>query len=653
GIQNQSDIEQKFKETFTLINELEADNNYQHNSYKYKYHTTYHNYLSVVGDEEGANKHEKIAKKYEKFVNAHTEEMKPVLYATDVESSADNQDSNLENKILKELDQIRPILKDELTESDVVETLISEIKRVFEKLSKVPKTFEGYREAIDCEIYMNRIVEGLVHEKLIVLKGNSNSEKKHDNKSSKIKNVSIELIGHLRCLEAFAHDAAYSKRIEIVSYLSDSSNKLEILFRNVINTEEEINKRARILSSWFHPDKTKNPTSPYMLRDKHKSQGDELFKLILGFKEHLLNKLKKTLELDNYVQYGRELWITTLDYNNASKGQWDKLKELKEEIVKELPSESLKQHSMIYGELAYHQYRAACKIADRAKLLKQQVKLREYMALCLYHTNKFLEAPLYALAAILLQVKNSTNFTQQELDYTKSVLDKVNSRKEEVKRDEEGVSSDTNTDTKLESDLTNAMSLIRTNDKKELSLGNKAVIQNSINKNLISTASKLLVKAERRLVCYETSYKEILQTIKHAKSYKIKGAAVSAGGLGVVLTAGVNFALAGPLGLFAGTTCLVAGLCYGYYLFKKGDEMFREPRVRERLNKLINKALSAYDGEKYQEFIKVLSEEYDENKRLLICQDSIGIVEKDIIKTLKSHGFRSDGIAYLLVVIGE
>ncbi|CAG8547477.1 2007_t:CDS:1, partial [Scutellospora calospora] len=55
-------------------------------------------------------------------------------------------------------------------------------------------------------------------------------------------------------------------------------------------------------------------------------------------------------------------------------------------------------------------------------------------------------------------------------------------------------------------------------------------------------------------------------------------------------------------------------------------------------------------------FISALSEVYDNmnNKRLLNCCDDIGIIGIDkIVDTLKTHGFRSDGIAYLLVVLGE
>ncbi|CAG8467005.1 2045_t:CDS:2, partial [Gigaspora rosea] len=430
------------------------------------------------------------------------------------------------------------------------------------------ETFEGYLEAINCEIYMNKLADSIINEKLIILKTNNDSEE-HEN-SSKIKNVSTELINHLRCLKLFAHETAYSKRIEFISFISnfrDKMDQMEILSKNVTNTKEEINKRVRILSKCFHPDRTKNQDCPFVLQEIYKNQGDELLKLILDSKEHLLNKLKKNLELENHENHGNELWKITIDYHNASKGQWNKLK----------------QNSMLMGEMAYCQYRAACKIADKAKMLKRKAKLRGYMALCLYFTKKFLEAQLYALAAILLQIRDST-ITHQELNEAKKIFDKVNGRIKEKEKSEEGMSAD------------------------------------------LYTTNNLLINAGRSLVRYQASYKETLRTKKLANSYMV-----------------------------AGAVCRVGGIYFGKHLFKKGKEMFKEPIIREKLNKIINKALSAYDDEKYQKFINSLSEEYDENhKPLFYCRDNIGITGiEEIVNTLQIHGFRSDGIAYLLVVLGE
>ncbi|CAG8504768.1 20795_t:CDS:1 [Dentiscutata erythropus] len=319
NVQNHSEIKRKFRGVLGLINEIEVDDENQYGLYKYEYHKTYYSYLKANDDMEGANKQKILAERYEKYTNTRTEETQYVLHpSVDFIASNDiNQDCNLKTEILEELKQISPILEDELVEINIVDKLTSEIQQIFKKLSGITKTFEGYQEAINCEFHMHKLADRLINEKLIILKANNNSEE--ENKSSRIENVSMELIDHLKCLKLLAHKDAYSKRKEFISFLSNSSNKIEILFKNVINTEEEINRRARILGSCFHPDRTKNPKCPYVLHEIYKSQGDELFRLISKFKEHLLNELKKTLELKDHENYGNELWKITIDYHNASK----------------------------------------------------------------------------------------------------------------------------------------------------------------------------------------------------------------------------------------------------------------------------------------------------------------------------------------------
>ncbi|CAG8625928.1 9902_t:CDS:2 [Racocetra fulgida] len=680
NVQNNSEVEQKFKDAITLINEIEADDEKQHGLYRYKYHSTYNSYLKTVGDLKNADKQEKLAKKFEKYSNTHAEVSPQFKLFTDVTTpNTVNQDQDCNLKIKEIAEKLKNNLKDELTDTNLGDKFISEIQQIFEKLNGVTKTFDGYLETVNCEIYLRKLADNLINEKLIILEApqslaNCNNKEEFDNKSSKLENVNTELIDYLKSLKFLAHEIAYSKRIEFISFFSNSSNKIEILFKNVINTEEEINRRARLIGSCFHPDRTKNPNCPFWLKGIYKSQGDELFKLISKFKEHLLNNLKTFSEpedkISDYEKFGHDLWKITIDYHNASKGEWSKLKVLKEDEIKELSPESLKHKSMYMGELAYHQYRAACKVADKNKLLKKQVKLRGYMALCLYFTNKFLEAPLYALAAIHLQIQNSQNVTQQELNEAKKLFDKVNGRKECSKGGEECVTSNSNTEVKLESDFNNVMTLVKIKDQ-EISFNHRKLIQNSINKDLNNMATKLFIEADRSLVCYQTSYKEILSVEKHATSNKLKGGATIVGGamgggvvistaLGNICEATFEFgirSLATPAFLVVGAFVIVAaGVYSGLGLYKKGAKMLKEPKIREKLNEIMTKALNSYDKGEYQEFINVLSEEYDEksHKSLIECCDGIGIKgTDDIVSTLKMHGFRSDGIAYLLVLLGE
>ncbi|CAG8460495.1 11616_t:CDS:2 [Gigaspora rosea] len=459
--------------------------------------------------------------------------------------------------------------------------------------------------------------------------------------TSKVKNIRTGLIDNLRSLKSLAHDVAYLKRIEFISVLSNSSNKRELLFGNVINTEEEINKRAKVLSTHFHPDKTNN-TCSFELRGIYKSQCDALFIQILSFKEVLLNKLKSrcTSSLDDdvndYEKYGNECWQNAIDYNNASKRDWNKLKVLKKDDLMKFSDQELKNKSIYMAGLAYQQYRAACKIADKNNSLKKQVKLRGYMALCQYFVKNSLTAQLYALAAINLQVQNRDDFTLQEINEAKKIFDKINGKNSEFK---------------------NAMVLIGTKD--QMTYKDRRIIQNSINRDLEYMVAGLLVEADRSLVRYESSYKEILRAKRHAKMNMVKGGAtILFGMLGCTGSLATNtllvVGLSNPFFIVVGLACIGFGIYSGYSLFKEGKNMLKEPKIRERLNKIINKALIAYDGGKYQEFINALSEEYDENnhKSLITSSNKIKGIDNKVDK-LKKHGFRSDGIAYLLVLLGE
>ncbi|CAG8477461.1 34416_t:CDS:2, partial [Racocetra persica] len=783
NIQNHSEVEQKFKDVFILISDIEVDDESQHGLYRYKYHTKYNSYLKTIGNMESANKQEKLAKNFEKYSNTHSEKMPFKILLEDV---IVNQDCNrkdeknekveevnkqlknekveevnkqlknekveevskplknekveevnkplknekveevnqplknekveevskplknekveevskplknekveevskplknekveevnqplknekveevnqpLKNKKVKEVneqlknekvEEVNNLLKkfdelfestsksliNELTEPDLANKVIDGIKEIFEKLNRVITTFEGYGETIKYENYMCKLADNLISEKLIFLEASETSDDsigvgKLNHKPSKVKNISTELLDCLKNLKSLARDVAYLKRTEFISFVSNYSNKRELLFGNVINTEEEINKRARVLGSYFHPDRTKNSCCPLGLQGVYKSQGDELFKLIFGLKEHLLNKLTNRCasefedDVNDYEKYGNDLWKITMDYHNASKGQWNKLRVLKEDDIKELSDEELKQESTYMGDLAYHQYRAACKIADKNKLLKRQVKLRGYMALCQYFVKKdFLTAQLYALAAIHLQIQNQNNFTLQELNEAKKIFDKVKGKGGEREKEKKYASPDlldSSTDIELNSEFNNAMVLIGAKDQ-VISFNGIRIIRNSINKDLENIAFKLLVGADRSMVHYQSSHKEILRTTRHAKMYMAKGS-VTMGGGGVGGAAAVIGA-SGPILLIAGAASIALGLYGGY--------------------------LNAYDKGKYQEFINALSEEYDENNHisLIISRNKIKGID-DIVKKLIKHGFRSDGIAYLLVLLGE
>ncbi|CAG8702305.1 33384_t:CDS:2, partial [Gigaspora margarita] len=442
----------------------------------------------------------------------------------------------------------------EKIQNTLEDKFIEYIRKIFKTVTKHPKIFEDYQEVVNCEANVHKL----------------------------------------------------------------ANDKIEILFSNVIFTEEGINKRARELSLHFHPDRAKHPNTPNWLRDEHKCLGVELFRYIMEFKENLLTDLENVSKSEGYLIFhekkANELWKRAIDYRNAAKNEWE-----------------LKNLSVATGILAYQEYRAACQIADKMKQLQKQVKLRGYMALCLHISNGTLESQLYALSAIYLQLLNSDKATPHELAEAKKIFDKV-----------KGSDSNENplkqyTEFRPKSDSDNALTVTKTMDQVIPYIENKKA-QNLISNDIAKICTKLMLKPDRSLVRYKASEEEILKAKNRAFKYRMAG----------TLT----------LGATVPTACFYI---YESFVTIGCTNLLKEPEIREKLNEIMDKALKAYDKalkahdkREYQKFFDELSEEYEKGISLIKLKKPDDVINpKDIIKTLISHGFRSDGIAYLLNLIGE
>ncbi|GBC01009.1 hypothetical protein RclHR1_04030004 [Rhizophagus clarus] len=673
NILNQPEIEQKFKEGKELIDKLEEDDEERHGFFRYKYHTTYANYLKIDGEIDKANKQEKLAKKFETFsekperLNTYRTESRLFVETT---LGNINQDSNLEKEIEeniqeaveKELKEIQDILEDNVVEF---------IRNTFNQFNNVPKSFDDYKNIVAYEIILRRIADNPINESLIYLEKSQTKNSSKDQKSKINKENKKQMISSLEKLKSLASKAAYSKRLAFIYHALNSPNKKEILFSNTLFTEEEINKRFRDIASYFHSDKMDRPNAPTWLQDKHRNLGNELFNFALEFKESLLDDLEGISHNEGYLSFhenkANNFWKIAIDYRNAAKGQWDKLKVLSNNDIEELSSDKLRIFSMDNGILAYQEYRAACKIADKTKQLKKQVQLRGNMALCLYISNKFVEAQLYALSAIQLQLKNSQNVTQQDFMETKKIFDKVkggdtteDSTKETTKLD---------TEIKLKDKSDNTMALVKTVDQ-GISFFERKTIQDSINNDMAKISIGLMLKADQSLVRYQVPKEVILHAKERAVKHKIYGGAAMGGamavGTSVTVTACLNIyeavaiigvtSVGGPFALVGGLLALGLGIWAGVNLWKRGNLLLDEPEIRENLNKIMIKTIEAYDKGEYQEVLTALSEKYNKKtgaKLLTLEKREDTIDTKYIIDTLLRYGFRSDGIAYLLNLLGE
>ncbi|CAG8614367.1 21286_t:CDS:1, partial [Gigaspora rosea] len=374
-----------------------------------------------------------------------------------------------------------------------------------------------------------------------------------------------------------------------------------------------------------------------------------------------------------------ELWKITIDYRNAAKEQWDKLKQLNKEDLREYSSEQLKDFSITFGKLACEEYREACKIADKAKQLKKQVKLRGNMALCLYVSEQFMEAQVYALSAIHLQFKNSQNITQEFVE-AKNIYDKVkggDTTKETSKPSTEISNPSTvilkpSTEIiKPSSEIKDKLTLMLVKKDQELSLYEKKNFQGSIGDDLGKIGTEFMINANRDVVRYKASRQEILHAKCRAQKHITLGTMTISTGAGVGIVAalagfveiseaaviiGAGASLCPVVTILAGVATLGLGIWGGKMLWKRGNLILEEPKIREKLNQIMVNALAAYDHKNYQEFLIALSTPYVNNVSLLKFETPairVVISPEEIIDKLINHGFRSDGIAYLLNLIGE
>ncbi|CAG8443827.1 3609_t:CDS:2 [Acaulospora colombiana] len=607
---NSSEIQRKFTDGKVLIDETEGNDEERFKFYRHKYHATYSRFLKIIGETDKAKRQEELAKKYEYFVKIDTCE---TILFPEILPDDDNQYSNPEEMKAQEyveelMRKIQGILENE--------KYLKPIRQVFNQLGGIPKDLESYRNIIGCEAVLNGIVNGISNEGQVFLDESYTlipGEVKDDAESRVDTEQLVELLNLLMLL---ARKMAYSRRISFMRSVLDSSKKTDILFSNVLFTEENINKRTRELSLYFHPDRTKNRNSENWLQEEHRHLGDEIFKLTIEFRDELLESLMKNEDLNYHEKKADKHWKKAIDLRNAANEQWNKLKILKKEDIDIHSSKKLKSLSVPNGDLAYYEYRAACKIADKTKQIKKQSL-------------------------------NTDPFTQQELDNAKNIFYKVKSN------------NPTYVPPKPNNNSFNTQTSEKTMVQKHPFL-DKETNRVSIKKEI---AKIMILNGNRSLVNYKTSEEEILRVKRRAQSYRrIGGAAIlqsSVSGTSAAMiiaeasaiASASSIVLAGALGV-----CLPICLIYcGVKLWQKGTATLKEPRIREELNELIARALKAYDEENYNQFLEELSRKNNEMSDGLLKLEEIDNpnTPKNVIDMLIDHGFRPDGVAYLLCLIGE
>lgn len=651
GEKHEKKLSKQLKSLKRLIADLEDEDESVYGRYKYAYHSQNATYFNVMGKEKEEEKQKELAAKYEKFKRQETPDQKDALHAEPNDFSQIEIDSLfVENKDQQaEIDRIEQKLLKEL-EGHLKKESLDNLKSFLKQVDVLSlKELDDYKALTECE----KQYRALITELLL-----TTQDKK--------------ICGKLKKLNQLLLYKTYRPKIEFIQRLLALPNTGEALFKGVELTEECVKKRYQKLVVLFHPDKSA------WLRNEHEVLAKDLTQRIHAYKEVLMKKLEQACSRSGMIAFHKaaayEAWKLAIDYRNASRGQWSKLKVLEQEKLQYhfLPAD-LKELSINHSMSAYKQYRAACKAADRACLLKEQLKLRGHMAMCLYLAEKPLEAKVCALTAMHLIFKNSNHATGADLAEARKIFDKVSQN--HAKQDTEQKNPQTS------EDFSRALVKMQSRALAEVP-SHALVLTESVSNNYNFTqkrkeqkiAKDLLQKAlvectvgpgNQALALLETSKKEITVAKTCSKICKVGGRGAQilggVGGIGCLAEAGLGYVgtsaiIAGPFGIAAGiglaVGCAVLGLWGGYALVEKGTELLEEPEVRESLNKIIEDALQKYAKGDMQGFLTEIQKEDKRGKQIFSTGFGSDGMENSA-KYLIQRGFRPDGIAYVFNAIGE
>lgn len=473
----------------------------------------------------------------------------------------------------------------------------------------------------------------------------------------------------------------YGIKIDFMQKVIVSSTPEKLLFNEqVVTTEENIKNCYRKLVRSFSPD------TPQWINDENQALANKLTQIINNLRDDFLKHLDDHRlaidDMDNYEKKGDDSWRRSRDIKFAMSKEWEKLICFEKAYLENLNVKELQNMKTKYILESYNFYRGACRIADKKNLVDKQIYLRGNMSLVLYSSGDYIEAQLYAIASIQFIFKNSNIISAKILAYAKKILEKVKGLTHEIE-----VTNKDNLNEELNGDVNNILAMVKVKDdnsslnviENEFSFNQKNMIQGTLNKYLGELALQRTMSCDKSLVNYKTPEEFILKTKEKAELYKTKGVTVGVfGGLlgsigagtGVLITTTTGAEILATLGLITGTavasplvaigaivgaSCIATGfLKTGYGLIKESKDMLKEPSIREKLNMIVSEAVIFHENKEYGKFIDKLSESYDKDECLLKLKKAQDTVNTDkITESLIDHGFRPDGIGYLLNLIGE
>ena len=374
-----------------------------------------------------------------------------------------------------------------------------------------------------------------------------------------------------------------------------------------------------------------------------------------------------------YKKQGDDSWTRAIDCWYAQQGAWDLLTILGKEDLAHLSVDQLNALRLKNARLAHALYASCCWEAAKKYDLRCEINLRGSMALRLYAIGRRLKAKIYALATCrkLLDAPFEVLMVQ-DLMKAQAMAAKLQGCKPVCNATQTTASRVTNTWEALrELENTEKRSYLLPVHK-AYSYTERDTLKEAINKDLQGIIKGLLLNSDRNLVKLQVSREEILWAQKRAKRYKQAGVVT-------ILASGVFlWVLLGPWPLSLvlkfskhvnhapQLAWLVSlGFCsllylgrsvlkYGRSLSGKGRSMIQETEGCKNINAIMNQALAYHDQGNIKQFMNRLTRAYATGTQFLSPESlRYGLPVERIIESLTKHGFRPDGIACLLNLMGE
>ncbi|EDV19343.1 uncharacterized protein TRIADDRAFT_62223 [Trichoplax adhaerens] len=694
GINDEEEFEKQLARLKADIDELEGRDDLTYYYYRMKYHSMKVSLLQHYNRDNNVEHEKSLSTKYLEKFEQELRDLESEIQSCNTETFEIIEHSSDPKTLLEVLSKLQSYISDELYQ--LLKNFIESIKSPFPTLQKFLDVRRNYYIVLKAlNEFKVELVENInvAKEELASTDQNASPPNKLE---EELKRLSEAVKGEQAIRENMEGLLDYRAAQVVELCLSDEAALRDSFFGDVELTEKNINQRFRLFSQ-FHPDRF--PQSPN--NDVFK----KFFQILMEQKQIALEQLERLVgsaepecAADYHRKKAEEYLTIVVDWQNVGKDKLDRLRVLKrEDYVNKTPEEHLLIKKK-YAELCYQQYRAACKIIDTLasqnrdlpkfnSYQHQQVELRKCISTALRAAEYPLESQLYAIGAlrILLECQDATDSQFMEI---RDILAKVKSQNKGNTPPEPEVTSESENNSQSRPPIhcqtisvhRNSQSLAVDNARLPAisTYAGRQQRHNIVRQDIAELVRNELVIPQAKLVSYSSPNEDITKAKIEAISLRTKGALAKAGG-GVVVAGSAGLACAnivavaktgavlgsalGPwgtaIGVSGGIILGMFSIFMGGKIYQQGVELLREPRIRENLNNLIADAIKAYNGDDYEQFLEKLSQNYDERKETgyrLIHYDkgrSIDISPKKMIEDLLNHNFRPDGIAYLLVIIGE